>query len=127
MDPLAHALNGLFVAESHGKTTAVIAPSSKLSRQTLDILKTHKYIESADFTPDNLGSKITVKLAGRINKCGAVRPRISVRNDDWEKWEQRYLPARGVGLLIVSTSQGLMTHDEAKDKKIGGRLIAYCY
>lgn len=127
MDPLAHALNALYVAESHGKPTATVTPSSKLARQTIDILKKFEYVESAEYGVDNLGGKITVKLAGRINKCGAIRPRISVRNDDWEKWEQRYLPARGVGLLIVSTSEGLITHDQAKEKKIGGRLIAFCY
>ncbi|MEM3026452.1 MAG: 30S ribosomal protein S8, partial [Thermoproteota archaeon] len=43
------------------------------------------------------------------------------------KFEKMFLPAFNVGLLIVSTPQGLMTHSEAKSRKIGGRLIAYVY
>jgi ribosomal protein S8 len=30
-------------------------------------------------------------------------------------------------LLIISTSKGLLTNTEAKEKNVGGRLIAYCY
>jgi len=32
-----------------------------------------------------------------------------------------------MGLLIISTPKGVMTHEEAKKQKIGGRLIAYVY
>jgi len=46
---------------------------------------------------------------------------------EYEKWEKRFLPAFDFGLLIVSTSQGVMTHKEAREKGIGGRLIAYVY
>jgi small subunit ribosomal protein S8 len=42
-------------------------------------------------------------------------------------WEHRYLPAVGVGTLIVSTPQGVMSHSEAQEKKLGGRLIGYVY
>jgi small subunit ribosomal protein S8 len=47
--------------------------------------------------------------------------------DEYEKFEKRFLPAKGVGVLIVSTIKGIMTHEEAKGKTLGGRLIAYCY
>ena len=39
----------------------------------------------------------------------------------------RYLPAVGVGTLIVSTPQGVMSHSEAQEKKLGGRLIGFVY
>jgi small subunit ribosomal protein S8 len=42
-------------------------------------------------------------------------------------WEHRYLPAVGVGILVVSTPQGVMSHSEAQEKGIGGRLIGYVY
>ena len=31
------------------------------------------------------------------------------------------------GIILVSTPQGIMTHDQAKEKKTGGKLLAYCY
>ena len=46
---------------------------------------------------------------------------------DFEKFERRYLPAKDMGILIVSTPAGIMTHVEAKKKGLGGRLLAYCY
>ena len=40
---------------------------------------------------------------------------------------KRFLPARNLGILIISTNQGLITHVDAIDKNIGGSLIAYFY
>jgi small subunit ribosomal protein S8 len=40
---------------------------------------------------------------------------------------RRYLPARGIGTLIISTSKGLVTHQTALDKGIGGSIVAYFY
>ena len=54
-------------------------------------------------------------------------PRFSIKTDDYEKTEKRHLPAKDFGIIIISTSQGILTHIEAKKKKIGGMLIAYCY
>ena len=66
-------------------------------------------------------------MAGSINKCGVIKPRFSVKKNEYEKFEKRYLPAHGFGIIIVSTPKGLMMHDEAIEKGLGGKLIAYCY
>ena len=50
-----------------------------------------------------------------------------MKKDGFEKFERRYLPAKGFGILIVSTSIGMMTNEEAKIKMIGGKLLAYVY
>ena len=68
-----------------------------------------------------------INLIGSINKCGVVKPRFSVKKNDFEKYEKRYLPAQNFGILIVSTSQGIMTNYEAKEKNLGGKLLAYVY
>ena len=52
---------------------------------------------------------------------------VALDPDILEKFEKRYLPAKGFGLIIVSTSKGLMTHVDAEEKNIGGKMIAYCY
>ena len=68
-----------------------------------------------------------VELLGAINKCGAVKPRFTVKNNEFEKFEKKFLPAKDFGFIVVSTSQGIMTHIEAKQKSLGGKLIAYFY
>ena len=61
------------------------------------------------------------------NKCGAIRPRYYVKAKDIEKWEKLYLPSRDIGILVISTSKGVMSHREAKQKRVGGSLLAYIY
>ncbi|MEM2907506.1 MAG: 30S ribosomal protein S8, partial [Candidatus Odinarchaeota archaeon] len=46
---------------------------------------------------------------------------------DIDKWESEFLPSKDFGILVVTTPRGLMTHIEAREKKIGGRLLAYVY
>ena len=73
------------------------------------------------------GDAYVVELRGTINRCGTVKPRHSVRRQEYEKWETRYLPARDFGLLILTTNSGVMHHNDAKDARIGGKLLAYVY
>jgi small subunit ribosomal protein S8 len=42
-------------------------------------------------------------------------------------WLRKILPSRDIGLLILSTPQGVMSHKEALERKIGGVLLAYVY
>jgi small subunit ribosomal protein S8 len=44
-----------------------------------------------------------------------------------EQWEERYLPSRDVGVLIVSTPKGVVSHVDARTAKSGGRLLAYVF
>ena len=121
-DLLSDALNAIKVAELKGKTTCIV-PNSKLVYAVLTALKDNAYlanIEKKDRT-------ITVSLTGNVNNCGSIRPRFFVKNADWEKQETRFLPSRDVGIIIVSTSTGLMTHTQAKSKKVGGTLLAFVY
>ena len=73
------------------------------------------------------GSMIEVVLANRINKCNAIKPRFSIQKGEFEKFERRYLPAKDFGIIIISTSNGLMVHNDAKANGLGGKLIAYIY
>lgn len=71
--------------------------------------------------------KIVKVRIGKLHECKAIKPRFVVRKKFYSKYMQRYLPSRNVGILIVSTNQGLMTHREAIEKGLGGVLIAYCF
>jgi len=127
MDVLAMATNSIKVAETKGKAEARIRPASKVIREVLSLLQKEGYIGEFEFVDDGKSGEFNVKLVGKINDCRVIKPRFAVKKDGWEKYEQRFLPARDVGILVVSTPQGIMTHSGAKAKKIGGRLLCYVY
>lgn len=107
--------------------TEILVPRSKLAKEILLLLQRYEYVGEFEEVVNNQGGCLKIKLVGKINKCGVIRPRISVEADDFEKYERRFLVAKGVGFLILSTSNGLLTHNEAKEKKIGGVLLGYIY
>src|SRR3989344_5919893 len=81
-------------------------------------------IDKYEIVESTKGGIVKLMLAGKINNCGVIKPRFSVEKTGFKKFEKRYLPAKSFGLLIVSTSKGLMTHIEAQELGIGGRLIS---
>ncbi len=126
-DIIADALSAITNAEMRGKKEVAITPVSKLLLNIIEIMKKEGYIEDYEIIENNKGNGLIVKLKGAINKCGAIKPRFSVKFEEWEKWERRYLPAKDFGILIVSTPEGVMTHQEAKRRGVGGVLVAYVY
>ncbi len=126
-DILANALSSIKNHEEVRKKEVLIEPASSLIGDVLEVMKNEDYIEDFDFIEDGKSGKFRVELKGNINKCGVIKPRFSVRHDEFEKWEKRYLPAAGYGILAVSTSRGVMSHGEAKESGVGGRLIAFVY
>jgi small subunit ribosomal protein S8 len=85
------------------------------------------FIGEFEFIDDGRSGKFKVQLMGRINKCGSVKPRFSVKVGNFEDWEKKFLPSRDVGLMIVSTSKGIIAHKDAEEKNVGGRLLAFVY
>lgn len=126
-DTLAVALSAINNYDRSGKKIIVINPSSKVIEGVLKIFNEQGFVGAFEKLSDEKGGFLQLHLLGNINKCGVIKPRFAIKQEDFKKFEKRYLPAKGVGLLIVSTNQGLMTHYDAFEKKIGGRLIAYCY
>jgi len=127
LDPLANALSHMTNSEKVGKREVYIKPASKLIGEVLRVMQQNGYIGEFEFIDDGRAGIYRVQLMGKINKTGAIKPRFPVKAREYEKWEKRFLPAFDFGILIVSTSQGIMTHKEAREKGIGGRLIAYVY
>jgi len=127
IDPIAGAFTQLRNAASAAKQELTIKQGSNFLGELLKLMKENEYLEEYSKEQEGNIIKFEVKLNGKINDCKAIKPRYAVTKDGYEKFEKRYLPARDVGLIIVSTSQGIMTHKDAKQKKVGGRLIAYLY
>ena len=125
-DLLADVLYVMNNAENIGKK-GVTVPASKLVKEVLMVVQRAGYIGSFEFVDDRKSGKFNIELIGKINMSRAIRPRFPIKNSDFEKWEGRYLPARSFGILIVSTSKGVMSQKEAEELGVGGRLLAYVY
>jgi len=127
LDPLADAMSSIYNSEVIGKPEVVIAPASTLLARVLQVMQTKGYIGEFEKIDDGREGRFRIQLMGRTNKCGVIRPRFPVKRDGFEKYEKRFLPAYNYGILIVTTPQGVMTHDDAKSRGIGGRLLAFVY
>jgi len=126
-DPIVDALTKVRNAEAASKKECTINPASKFLGEILRVAKENEYIEEYKAKNDKGIITYKVTLNGKMNICRAVKPRYAVKRSGYEKYEKRYLPARDVGLLVVSTPQGVMTHTQAKAKGLGGRIVAFMY
>ena len=130
LDTLANALAAIVNAEARAKPEVVIMPASKLIANVLRVMQQAGYIGEFEYIDDGRWGKIRVRLLGRINKAGVIKPRLSVSYRELLRmpdWLRKYLPSRDIGILILSTSQGVMSHHEAVKRKIGGVVLAYVY
>ena len=126
-DPLANVLSYINNHEKLGRKEILVGNNSKFIRSILTILNENNYLGDYKEIEDGKGKLLAINLIGAINNVGVVKPRFNVKKDNFEKFEKRFLPAKDFGIIIVSTSKGLMTHIQAKEKGLGGRLICYCY
>ncbi len=126
VDVVADAINTIKVFENVGRDECEL-PKTKLLTSILQTLKDNGYIKDFQMVGDGKIKKTKVTLAKKINDIGIIKPRYAVTLDDFQRYETRFIPSKDFGILIVSTSQGIMTNRDAKQKRIGGRLIAYVY
>ncbi len=126
-DPLAAALTKILNAERIGKKEVLIKPASKIVKKILTLMNEHNYIGAFEEINDGKCGILKINLLGNLNKCGVIKPRFSTKKNNFEKWEKRYLLAKDFGIIFVSTPQGVLTHNLAKEKGTGGKLLAYCY
>ena len=68
-----------------------------------------------------------MNLLGRINKCGVVSPRFDIKVGDIEKEINNLLPSRQFGHIVLTTSAGILDHEEARRKKSGGKILGFFY
>ena len=85
------------------------------------------YIGEFEIVDDKRAGKIVVELNGRLNKCGVISPRYDLKVKNFEKFIYQILPSRQFGYVILTTTYGLMDHEEAKRKHTGGKVLGYFY
>jgi len=85
------------------------------------------YIGEFEEIDDHRSGKIVIQLNGRLNKCGVISPRFNVRLPDLETWSNQLLPARNIGYVVLTTSAGIMDHEEARRKHVAGKILGFFY
>ncbi len=128
-DPIADMLTRIRNANQM-KHKSVDIPASKLKREILTLLKKEGFISDFEFVSGQVQGTLKVTLKYLKNEERAVRGlkkiskpglRVYAKTDDLPR------VLNGLGVAIVSTSQGIMTDREARSKQVGGEVLAYVW
>src|ERR1700691_2105134 len=127
-DPIADMLTRIRNAIAVRKVE-VSLPHSQVKESVARLLKDTNFVDDVAVADARIGKTLTVKLN---NENSQARITEIVR---LSKPGRRYYVAardipivkRGRGLVIISTSKGLMTGDQAKVENVGGELICKVY
>ncbi len=125
-DTLNEALISIRNASKLGREEVEVKASNLVGR-VLKVFQKYGYVEEFEYSENGKGGVFKVKVAKTINNCGVIKPRFSIKRNEMERWESRYLPAQDIGLIVISTTNGVMSNSEAKKKGVGGRALAFIY
>ncbi len=124
---VSNLFNTLYNNEVRRKKECLVLPTSRFASEILRVMQKYRYIGEFEQIDDNRMGKFRIQLLAKINKCGIITPRYSVKKDQYLNWERQFLPAYNLGILLVSTSKGIMSHHEDQSQGLGGVLIGYVY
>lgn len=128
-DPIADMLTRLRNANSAHHDT-VSMPYSKLKAGIAEILDKEGYIASYKVEEAKVGKTLTLELKFGPNREGALSGARRISKPGLRVYaKSTNLPQvlGGLGVAILSTSSGLMTDRQAKDKGVGGEVLAYIW
>ncbi len=108
----------------------VTIPSSRLKREIARILKEQGYIEAYEVTPPSPGrpgEEITITLKYTRERKPVITGMQRVSRPGRRTYvDSTHIPRiqGGMGTTIISTSRGVMTGHEARQRGVGGELVA---
>ncbi len=132
-DPIADFLTRIRNAQRAGHKIVEI-PASNLKKRITEILYDQGYILKYTFEDKNDQNKQgLIKIALKydpVSKSPVIRELGRVSKPGLRKFSGAFDIPRvinGLGIMIVSTSQGVMTDKQAREKNVGGELLCYIY
>ena len=128
-DPIADMLTRLRNANSAYHET-VAMPYSKLKANIAEILKAEGYIAGWTVEDAEVGKKLTLDLKfgpNRERSLAGVRRVSKPGLRVYAKSTNLPRVLGGLGVAIISTSQGLLTDKQAAKKGVGGEVLAYVW
>ncbi len=127
-DPIADYLTRLRNA-IQAKHRVVEVPASKLKKEMTKILFEKGYILNYKFEDEGVFKTIKIALKyNPITKLSAIKSLERASSPGLRQYaDHKHLPRvmNGLGIAIISTSQGVMTDKEAKTKNVGGEVLCY--
>ena len=129
-DPIADMLTRIRNGVQAHMDTVEVTPVSKVKVEIARILKAEGYIENYAVTGEGIDKKMTVTLKYTCEKKSVIsgikrisKPGLRVYAKNSE------IPSvlNGLGIAIISTSEGMMTDRDARKKHTGGEVIAYVW
>ncbi|WP_282708648.1 30S ribosomal protein S8 [Ligilactobacillus sp. Marseille-Q7487] len=128
-DPIADFLTRVRNANM-AKHESVEVPASKIKRDIAEILKNEGFVRDVEYIDDNKQGIIRVFLKyGKNNErvISGIRRISKPGLRSYVKADAVPKVLNGLGIAILSTSEGVMTDKDARAKKIGGEVIAYVW
>ena len=129
-DPIADFLTRIRNAVSVGHIVVEI-PGSKIKLEMTKILKEKGYILNYKFEQE--GARSNIKIALKYHpetKVPAIKSLVRVSKPGLRRYtnvEEMPRVLNGLGIAILSTSMGLMTDKEARQRNVGGEVLCYVY
>ena len=127
-DPIADMLTRIRNANQM-KHESVSMPASRLKLEILEVLKNEGYIAEYEKVEDGKQGviKVTLKYVEKervikgLKKISKPGLRVYAKANELPK------VLNGLGIAIISTSNGIMTDREARKQKLGGEVIAFVW
>lgn len=128
-DPIADMLTRIRNANQM-KHLTVLVPASKIKLEILKVIKEEGYIEDVEFVEDGKQGTIKVTLKYTDKKERVIKGITRISKPGlrvYAKSTEMPKVLNGLGVAVVSTSNGVMTDREARQKHLGGEVIAYIW
>ena len=128
-DPIADMLTRIRNANQM-KHLTVLVPASKIKLEILNVIKEEGYIEDVEFVEDGKQGEIKVTLKYTEKKERVIKGITRISKPGlrvYAKSTEMPKVLNGLGVAVVSTSNGVMTDREARHQHLGGEVIAYIW
>lgn len=129
-DPIADMLTRIRNGVQANMETVDVVPVSKVKTEIARILKEEGYIEKYQISGEGIEKKMTVTLKYGPNKEKVITGIKRISKPGLRVYaKQNAIPKvlNGLGVAIISTSQGMMTDKDARNKHAGGEVVAYIW